>query len=171
MSARETSSCPWRTRTTKCPCPSRLSKTLQASASCSPAAGGPRADKVSDASSFIGGGDVAGGRTTALSTMGISQVGQSTGLVENTLHNRTLQGVQRELLFGVFVRRSPTPVGRATRLGGCGRTARCHRCRPARTPLWCSFFARTWLERGGATSATSRRAAQPCGCPCPPPGE
>lgn len=36
--------------------------------------------------------------------MGISQVGQSTGFVENTLHNRTLQGTHREPLFGVFVR-------------------------------------------------------------------
>jgi hypothetical protein len=38
---------------------------------------GPRADKLSDASTR----DVAGGRRTALSTMGSSQVGQSTGFI------------------------------------------------------------------------------------------
>jgi putative transposase len=92
VSARETPSCPWRTPTTKCPCPARLSRTLHASASSSPAAGGPRADNISEASRR----DVAGGRTTALSTMGSSEVGQSDELTLNTLHNRTLHGVQRE---------------------------------------------------------------------------
>jgi hypothetical protein len=78
------------------------------------AAGGLRADNISEASRR----DVAGGRTTALSTMGFSQVGQSTELTPNTLHNRTLQGVQQVPSSGVFVSRSPTPGGNVTRLGG-----------------------------------------------------
>ena len=113
------------------PFPSRLSQTVQASASSSPAPGGPRADRLRDARTR----SVAGGRTTVRSTMGLSQVGQSTELTPNTFHKSKLHGVHRDPSFGVFVNRSPTPGGRAAGLGGFGRTARCHRCRPARTPL------------------------------------
>ena len=112
------------------PVPSRARAALQVLVAVSAPAGGPRADRSSDASTL----SVAGGRTSARRTMTLPHVGQARPLTPNTRHNSTLHGVHREVPERAFVSRSPTPGGGAARFGGRGRTTRCHRCRDASTP-------------------------------------
>ena len=92
--------------------------------------GGPRADLSSDASTL----SVAGGRTSARKTITLPHAEHAMPMTPKTRHNSTLHGVHRELPVPAFVNRTPTPDGATLRFGGRRRTARCHRCRDAKTP-------------------------------------
>ena len=126
---------------------------LQALATTAARAGGPRAARSSPARTL----PVSGPRTTARSSITRPQVGHAAPMTSKVRHSSVLQGTWRDRPRGALVRRRPTPGGGRRRRGGRGRTARCQRWREARTPAY-----RTWLVRGGGTSATSRRAAPPC---------
>ena len=104
------------------PFPSRVRAALQALVALSAPAGGPRADRPSDASTL----SVAGGRTSARKTITLPHAEHAVPMTPKTRHSSTLHGVHRELPRPAFVHRVPPPAGATFRFRGRGRTARCH---------------------------------------------